>query len=122
MTSPQVGRISTPAYVAQRLDLDDGADMAAGTAIESPSRIQGGVYAAIEDPDGPVRRQVARSVDEITGRMPTPEEARELMLPPGVPVFRVLRTAYDAQSQPLELQDSVAAADRHEFRYEVDMR
>ncbi len=143
----EVARISAPAYVAQRLDLDDGADvivrrrvflledrpaalvnsyypadMAAGTAIELLGRIKGGVYAMIEDPDGPIRRQVARSVDEITGRMPTPEEARELRLPQGVPVFRVLRTVYDAQSQPLELQDSVAAGDRHEFRYEVEMR
>jgi GntR family transcriptional regulator len=96
--------------------------MAAGTGIELPGRIRGGVYALIEDPDGPVRRQVSRSVDEITGRMPTPEEARGLGLPQGVPVFRVLRTVYDAQSQPLEVQDSVAAADRHEFRYEVEMR
>jgi GntR family transcriptional regulator len=54
--------------------------------------------------------------------MPTPEEARGLGLPQGVPVFRVLRTVYDAQSQPLEVHDSVAAADRHEFRYEVEMR
>ncbi len=53
--------------------------------------------------------------------MPTPDEARELGLPPGVPVFRVLRTVYDT-ARPLEVQDSVAAADRHQFRYEVEMR
>lgn len=39
-----------------------------------------------------------------------------------MPVFRVLRTVYDAENQPLELQDSVAAGDLHEFRYEVEMR
>jgi GntR family transcriptional regulator len=54
--------------------------------------------------------------------MPTPEEAREPKLPPGVPVFRVLRTVYDPEGRPLEVQDSVAAADRHQFRYEVEMR
>jgi hypothetical protein len=85
-------------------------------------RIKGGVYALIEDPDGPIRRQVARSTDDITGRMPTPDEARELGLPPGVPVFRVLRTVYDTEGRPLEVQDSLAAADRHQFRYEVEMR
>jgi GntR family transcriptional regulator len=52
--------------------------------------------------------------------MPTPEEARELK--PGVPVFRILRTVYDADGRPVEVQDSVAAADRHQFRYEVEMR
>jgi GntR family transcriptional regulator len=36
--------------------------------------------------------------------------------------FRVLPTVYGAEGRPLEVQDSVAAADRHEFRYEVDMR
>jgi GntR family transcriptional regulator len=83
---------------------------------------KGGVYALIEDPGGPIRRQVARSTDDITGRMPTPDEARELDLPPGVPVFRVLRTVYDTEGRPLEVQDSLAAADRHQFRYEVEMR
>ena len=52
------------------------ADMAGGTAIEEPGRIKGGVHALIEDPDGPIRRQIACSVDDITGRMPTPGEAR----------------------------------------------
>ncbi len=96
--------------------------MAGGTAIEQPGRIKGGVHALIEDPDGPIRRQIACSVDDITGRMPTPEEARELKLPPGVPVFRVLRTVYDTEGRPLEVQDSVVAADRHQFRYEVEMK
>jgi GntR family transcriptional regulator len=39
----------------------------------------------------------------------------------GVPVVRVLRTIYDSQGQPVEVQDTVAAADRHRFRYEVNM-
>jgi len=143
----EVGRISAPPEIAMRLDVDEGAevivrrrifmleglpaaltdsyypaDVAAGTAIEQSARIRGGVHGLIEDPDGPIRRQVACSVDDITGRMPTPDEARDLNLPRGVPVFRVLRTVYDTEGRPLEVQDSVAAADRHEFRYEVDMR
>ena len=126
----EVGRIGAPAEVATRLQVDEGAplndsyypaDMAGGTAIEQPERIKGGAYALIEDPDGPIRRQVARSTDDITGRMPTPDEARELGLPPSVPVFRVLRTVYDTEGRPLEVQDSLAA-DRHQFRYEVEMR
>jgi len=76
----------------------------------------------IEDPAGPIHRHIARSVDEISGRMPTPDEARILRMPPGVPVFRVLRTVYDSAGQPVEVQDSVAAGDRHTFYFEVDMR
>jgi GntR family transcriptional regulator len=54
--------------------------------------------------------------------MPTPEEAVELGLPPGVPVVRVLRTVFDSDDLPVEVQDSVVAPGRHEFRHEEQMR
>jgi GntR family transcriptional regulator len=54
--------------------------------------------------------------------MPTPDEAAELGLPPGVPVVRVTRTVIDSDDLPVGVQDSVMAADRHEFRYEEQMR
>jgi GntR family transcriptional regulator len=142
-----VTTIGAPAEVAMRLDIDEGspvvirrrmfmlehepaalvdsyypAEMACGTAIEQPGRIRGGAYALIEDPDGPIRRQITRSVDELVARMPTHEEAVALGLLPGVPVVRVLRTVYDSEDRPVEVQDSIVAADRHEFRYEVQMR
>ena len=54
--------------------------------------------------------------------MPTHEEAVELQLPPGVPVVHVPRAVFDSDDLPVEVQDSVVAADRHEFRYEEQMR
>jgi GntR family transcriptional regulator len=48
--------------------------------------------------------------------------SRRLGLTPGVPVFRVLRAVYDSQDRPVEAQVTVAAADRHQSSYEVDMR
>jgi GntR family transcriptional regulator len=142
----EVATIGAPAEVAMRLDLDEDspvvvrrriffvdkdpvafcdsyypAAIAHGTVIAEHRRIKGGVHAAIEDPEGPIRRQVARSVDDVLSRMPTQAEADELKLPLGVPVIRVLRTFYDSEGQALEVQDTVAAADRHEFRYEVSM-
>ena len=142
-----VATVGAPAEIAMRLDVDEGspvvlrrrvfllegepaalcdsyypAEMARGTVIEQPGRIRGGAYAAIEDPGGPIRRQIARSVDELVARMPTHDEAAELSLQPGVPVVRVLRTVYDSGDRPVEVQDSVVAADRHEFRYEEQMR
>jgi len=95
--------------------------LAAGTAIEQSHLIRGGAHAVIEDLAGLIRRHIARSVDEISGRMPTPDEARTLRMPPGVPVFRIMRTVFDDEGRPVEVQDSIAAADRHGFRYEVDM-
>jgi GntR family transcriptional regulator len=98
------------------------AEWASGTLIDQPERIRGGVYALIEDPKGPIRRQIAPSVDDLVARMPTHDEAVELGLPPGVPVVRVLRTVFDSADAPVKVQDSVMAADRHEFRYEEQMR
>ena len=90
--------------------------------IAEPRLIRGGILTVIEDPAGPIRRTVARSVDELTSRMPTRAEIDQLRLSFGVPVVQVFRTIYDIRGAPLEVQDSIAAADRHEFRYEVDMR
>jgi len=142
-----VATVVAPAEVALRLNLDEDssvvvrrrvfmlegqpvalvdsyypAEWASRTAIEQPERVRGGVYAVIEDPDGPIRRTIARSVDDLVAGMPTPEESAELGLPPGVPVVRVLRTVFDSADTPVEVQDSVMAADRHEFRYEERMR
>jgi hypothetical protein len=41
-------------------------------------RIKGGVHAFIEDENGPIRRRITRSQDDVTGRMPTPHETRLL--------------------------------------------
>jgi GntR family transcriptional regulator len=68
--------------------------MAAGTAVEQAARIKGGANALIEAVNGPIRRSIARSEDDLIARIPRPEEVAALELPPGVPVFRVLRTVY----------------------------
>jgi GntR family transcriptional regulator len=142
----EVDTVGAPVDVAMRLDIEEGApvvvrrrlflvdrepvaicdsyypaNLAQGTKIAEHRKIRGGVHAFIEDPTGPIRRKVTRSVDELVSRMPTHDEAEELKLATGVPVVRVLRTIYDADDQPLEVQDTIAAADRHEFRYEVSM-
>ncbi len=96
--------------------------MAAGTAIADMRLIKGGAHAVIEDPDGSIRRSIARSVDELVARMPTIAEVDALALSPGEPVVRIVRTVFDTTDTPVEVQETIAAADRHEFRYEVSMR
>jgi GntR family transcriptional regulator len=142
-----VATVDAPLEVSIRLNLDEGApvvarrrlfrldgqavafcdsyypaELAEGTAIAEDENISGGVHALIEDPAGPIRRVVARSIDDLVARMPTHDEVQGLALPPGMPVVRVIRTIYDTDDNPLEVQDTVAAADRHTFRYEVSMR
>jgi GntR family transcriptional regulator len=97
-------------------------DVADGTPLAEQARIAGGAYGLIEDVDGPIARQLQRSVDDLECRMPTQQEVEALKLAPGVPVVRILRTVYDSKGKPVEVQDTVAAADKHQFRYEVTMR
>ncbi len=122
-----------PVVVRRRLFLVNGGpvalcdsyypgDMADGTPLAEPENIEGGAYSVMEDRSGAIRRKLKRSVDDLVCRMPTPQEVEALELAPGVPVVRTLRTVYDSEGDPVEVQDTVAAADKHEFRYEVSMR
>ena len=97
-------------------------DVADGTALAEQERIVGGAYGLIEDPAGPIARQLQRSIDDLECRMPTRCEVEALQLDPGVPVVRVLRTVYDSNGDAVEVQDTIAAADKHQLRYEVTMR
>ncbi len=54
--------------------------------------------------------------------MPTPEEARLLRLHGGVPVFALIRTAFDATGTAVEVCDTVMAADRFILDYELPAR
>jgi GntR family transcriptional regulator len=56
--------------------------------------------------------------DEITTRMPTPEEARTLDLGTGVPVLVYVRTAY-TKDRPVRLSETVFAGDRNRLVYEL---
>jgi GntR family transcriptional regulator len=91
------------------------ADIAAGTPITDPNPGPGGIYARLED----LGHTLERFTEEVSARMPTPEEARLLSLSPGVPVFRLVRTAYDIDGRPVEVCDTVMAADAYLLAYEL---
>jgi GntR family transcriptional regulator len=106
------------------MQLVDGyyeAPLARGTRIAEARPIRGGVNAVIEDPEGPIGRRIVQFIEDIDIRMPTPVEKERLEIPPGVPLARVIRTAYDASGAPLEVLDSLIPCDRHIFRYVIDV-
>ncbi len=143
--SPQVDMIEVregraPAEVADRLKLPDEAitvirsrrysldgrpvetaisyipgDIASGTPIGVPNPGPGGIYARLEE----LGHTLERFTEDVTARMPSPEETRVLNLPPGVPVFRLVRTAYDVDGRAVEVCDTIMAADAYQLSYEL---
>src|SRR4051812_10431557 len=92
--------------------------LAEGTQITEAETGPGGIYARLEERG----HRLKRFSEEVTARMPTSEEIRALLLEPGVPVFRVVRIAYDVDELPVEACDTVMAADRYVLSYELPAR
>ena len=91
------------------------ADLARGTPIADPNPGPGGIYARLEE----TGHTLDRFTEEIAARMPTPDEARALALPPGVPVFRLVRTAYESDGRAVEVCDTIMAADAYLLAYDL---
>jgi GntR family transcriptional regulator len=136
----QVSEARPPADVADRLGLADDAsvvirsrryslddrpvetavsyipaDLARGTQIAEPNPGPGGIYARLEE----AGHTLGKFTEEIAARMPTPDEARVLALPPGVPVFRLVRTAYETGGRAVEVCDTIMAADAYLLSYDL---
>jgi GntR family transcriptional regulator len=90
-------------------------DLAEGTPIMEPNPGPGGIYARLEESG----HTLARFAEDVTARMPTPDETRMLALSPGVPVFRLVRTAYDITGRAVEVCDTIMAADAYVLSYEL---
>jgi GntR family transcriptional regulator len=74
-----------------------------------------GIHGVFEDQG----HTMARLDDEISARMPTPDERERMHLPPGVPVIDVLHTSLDQHGVPYELTRFVLRADLSGLRYNV---
>ncbi|MGH3626994.1 MAG: GntR family transcriptional regulator [Sciscionella sp.] len=89
-------------------------EFATGTAIEHTDSGPGGIYARLEEHG----HTLARFTEEVTARMPTPEERRALEVGPGIPVLMVLRTAFDTENVAVEACDTVKVAGAYRLEYE----
>lgn len=85
-----------------------------GTVIEQVDTGKGGAYARLEE----AGHAIGWFLEEVGSRMPTPDEARLLQLPPGTPVLTITRVAYRVDDVPLEMNDMVLPADRYRLAYE----
>lgn len=92
------------------------AEIAAGTAIEQENPGPGGIYACLKE----LGHAPARFREDLRSRMPEPEEAQRLDVPPGTPVVEIVRTAYTINGQVVEVNEMTADASSYVFRYDFD--
>lgn len=136
----EVGEAEAPAYVCERLRLAemsqvivrsrrylaDGipvetaisyipCDIGRGTPIAETDTGPGGIYARIED----AGHRLAPFIEEVTVRMPTPQEREDLQLGTSQPVMRVVRTAYDTTGRAVEVCDTIKVGSAFVLEYEV---
>lgn len=90
--------------------------IADGTAMLDENPGPGGIYARIEESG----HRLDHFDEEITARMPTPEESKALRLAAGSPVLTLVRTAYDVDGQAVEVCDTVMSADMYLLNYRLD--
>ncbi|MEU8752373.1 GntR family transcriptional regulator [Streptomyces chartreusis] len=90
-------------------------DEAQGTLLMQAKTGKDGIYGRLEE----LGHVMTRVRDEISARMPTPEEASVLDLLPGVPVLEVLHTSLDQDGIPFEVSRYVHRADQTGLLYEL---
>ena len=63
--------------------------------------------------------ELGRFTEEVKARMPQPDESQALALSGGVPIIHLIRTAFDTNGLPVEVCDTVMAADSFVLSYEL---
>lgn len=139
---PSIARVQPPADVAERLDVPtdqscvvarvnhyfvDNEPVQIGTTY-IPWAIASGSVLATETQPGPgsiyerfaeLGHTITEAREEITARMPRPDEAKALKIPAGVPVLEVLHTGIDQDQRPFEVTRFVMRADLNGLDYHL---
>lgn len=92
------------------------ADLVEDTAITAQDTGPGGVYARLRDLGHPP----VHFTEEVSARMPTPDEAAKLTLPAGTPVIMVCRSAFAAGGVAVELNNMIMDAASYVLQYDFD--
>ena len=90
-------------------------DIVRDSKIMNPADIAEGTDQVLED----LGHVPTRYEDEITWRMPAPDETDKLAIATGTPVGRLLRTTFDQNERPIEVYIVILPADRHVLLYDV---
>ncbi|TMR39689.1 GntR family transcriptional regulator [Nonomuraea zeae] len=94
------------------------AAIARDTQIAQPDSGPGGIYARLEE----LGYRLDHFDEEIRSRMPLRDEITALKLPPGVPVFHLIRTAFAQDGRAVEVCDTVMSSDAYVLSYQLPAR
>jgi GntR family transcriptional regulator len=85
---------------------------------EGPLRVErpgdGGVHARLEE----AGHRLTSFTEDVSVRMPNPDETRQLRLAEGIPVVDLTQIAYSGE-RPVECFVAVIAGDKYRFRYDI---
>ncbi|WP_080694174.1 GntR family transcriptional regulator [Salinispora tropica] len=91
-------------------------DVAGDSSLATDKKLgRGSIYARFEELGYPIMR----IREEISARMPTPEESAGLTVPSGVPVIEVTHTSLDGEKRPFEVTKFVMRGDLNALDYEM---
>lgn len=137
---PNISRVSPPADVADRLDvpadqpsvvqrvnqyfLDDQPvqigttyipwTIVEGSVLATEAKTgRGSIYARFAE----LGHEITQAREEVTARMPRPDEVTTLAIPPGTPVIEVLHTGIDQHGRAFEVTRFVMRADASALDY-----
>lgn len=139
---PRIARTTPPADVAERLglqDLDDAVvervniyflddepvqigvthipwEIVADTVLATEAKTgHGSIYERLAE----LGHEITTTREEITARMPRPDEVTTLSIPPGVPVIELLHTGLDQHGRAFECTRFVLRADTSALDYRL---
>lgn len=137
-----IERITPPDEIAERLDIDPNSEtvvrrenwyyadeeptqvgvtyspwhVVEGTPVADSAQMgKGSLYARFEEKGYPI----TSIREEVSARMPTPDEVAGLRIPDGVPVIDLTHTGYDDQGRPFEVTAFVMRADHNALDYRM---
>lgn len=100
----QVGVTYSPWRIVEGTPVADSAQMGKGS-----------LYARLEEKGYPI----TTIREEVSARMPTPDEVTRLQIPDGVPVIDLVHTGYDDQGRPFEVTTFIMRGDRNALDYRM---
>ncbi|MFD8299180.1 GntR family transcriptional regulator [Streptomyces bauhiniae] len=91
--------------------------IARGTRLAERGKIPGGAVTLLAE----LGHRGVRVREDVTARMPDPDERETLRLDTGEPVLRLNRVTFDEAGQPIQTDLIVMPAHRQRLRYEIQV-